>query len=71
VPSDQASMSRNATTFTPPACWGVMRAKGYLCQRARPATGTEQGLIRSGKRAKKKPPEAAGCLYASVTENLV
>lgn len=33
---------------------------GFLCQGARPAAGWAQGLIRSGKRAKKKPRLLAG-----------
>lgn len=41
---------------------------GFLCQGARPAAGWAQGLIRSGKRAKKKPPVGTGGFYVIVTE---
>ena len=43
---------------------------GFLCQGARPAAGWAQGLIRSRKRAKKKPPAGTGGFYVIVNENL-
>lgn len=39
---------------------------GFLCQGAGPAAGWAQGLIRSRKRAKKKPPVGTGGFYIIV-----